>query len=379
MDTAKALKTLLKEAEIYQTQGLLSDARKKLETAVQLISDAPDLQHREELAERVQKKIGSLEKVVYRVEKRTVTPEISLTDKELIKKLFSVSEEGDTVSAAIEGAMALAKFGIFERAIQEFELLLDDPEHRLEVAKHILRCHMAIRNAHDPTIQYQKWAAPDGLFSQEELEKLKQFLNKAYGMQAAALPVLPDVSDLSEGGPGPGAAPGTKTPEKKPVVPDYDPYEDSYEDVLDMLPKKAASSPPEGASEAYSNLVDSFMPKPKQKAKAKAKLPDEDDAMDDYIDYVSSVSIPVSIGPRKGQLVEVPVNLQTNDAINLIIASAHKDVVVMMKKGAQIEKLKLNSPISSSTATGTVKAVALIDQGPRQGDYSVDLKVVSTE
>jgi tetratricopeptide (TPR) repeat protein len=377
MDTAKALKTLLKEAEIYQTQGLLSDARKKLETAVQLISDAPDLQHREELAERVQKKIGSLEKVVYRVEKRTVTPEISLTDKELIKKLFSVSGEGDTVSAAIEGAMALAKFGIFERAIQEFELLLDDPEHRLEVAKHILRCHMAIRNAHDPTVQYQKWAAPDGLFSQEELEKLKLFLNKAYGMQATALPVLPDVLALSEG--SAGAAPGAKPVENKPVVPDYDPYEDSYEDVLDMLPKDASSGTeavsPEGGA-GYSNLIDSFMPKPKKKAAA--TLPDEDSS-EDYIDYVSSVSIPVSIGPRKGQLVEVPVNLQTNDAINLIIASAHKDVVVMMKKGAQIEKLKLNSPISSSTAAGTVKAVALIDQGPRQGDYSVDLKIVSTE
>jgi tetratricopeptide (TPR) repeat protein len=379
MSTAKALKTLLKEAEIYQTQGLLSDARKKYESAMQLINDAPDLQHRDELLGRIQKKIGSLEKVVYRVEKRTVTPEISLTDKELIKKLFSVSEGGDPVSAAIEGAMALAKFGIFERAIQEFELLLDQPERRLEVAKHILRCHMAIRNAHDPTVQYQKWAAPDSHFSKEELDKLKQFLNKAYGMQAVALPVLPDVSMLAEGVAGGGAVPGAKALEKKPAVPDYDPYEDSYEDVLDMLPKAAASkteAPSQEGDAVYSNYVDSFMPK--ANTKAQARLPDED-SNDDYIDYISSVAIPVSIGPRKGQLVDVPVNLQTSDAINLIIASAHKDVVIMMKKGARIEGLKLKSPISTSTATGLVKAVALIDQGPRQGDYSVDLKIVSTE
>ena len=128
-------------------------------------------------------------KVVYRVEKRTVTPEISSTDKELIKKLFSVSEGGDPVSAAIEGAMALAKFGLFDRAIQEFELLLDHPDRRIEVAKHILRCHMAIRSAHDPMMQYQKWMANNSLPA-EELEVLKQFLAKTYGMTSAAAPTM---------------------------------------------------------------------------------------------------------------------------------------------------------------------------------------------
>jgi hypothetical protein len=56
MDAAKALKTLLKEAEIYQTQGLLSEARKKYESAILLINDTPDFQNRDELLEGVQKK-----------------------------------------------------------------------------------------------------------------------------------------------------------------------------------------------------------------------------------------------------------------------------------------------------------------------------------
>jgi len=379
MDAAKALKTLLKEAEIYQTQGLLSEARKKYESAILLINDTPDFQNRDELLEGVQKKVGSLEKVVYRVEKRTVAPEISGTDKELIKKLFSFpAEQGDPISAAIEGAMALAKFGIFDRAIQEFELLLDEPERRLEVAKHILRCHMAIRNAHDPTVQFQKWAAPDTQFTSEELDSLQVFLSKTYGMQTSAPPLLPEGASLGASSSSGGGSPGPKGSETEPPPRAYDPYEDSYEDVLDEVPKVGASNTNAPATEKampYDALVDSFMPRPR--LRERGKLPGEE-STDEYIDYVSSIGIPVSLGPRKGQVVDIPVNLQTNDAINIIIASVHKDVVVMMKKGARIENLQLKSPISTSSATGMVKAVALIDQGPRQGDYSVDMKIVGS-
>ena len=82
------------------------------------------------------------------------------------------------------------------------------------------------------------------------------------------------------------------------------------------------------------------------------------------------------MGPL-GQLIEVPVNLQTSDSINLIVSSVHKDVIAMLKKGVQIEKIKMNSPISVSTATAVFIAAAVIDQGPRQGDCSVDLKIVN--
>lgn len=369
MDVAAKLKTLLNEANIYQTQGLLVDARKKYEEAAAVLHERVELKNREELLAGIARKIDSLEKVVYRVEKRTVVPDISSADKDLIKKLFSVAASHDPEDAAMEGAMALAKFGLFDRAIQEFELLLSNPDRRIEVAKHILRCRMAIRLAHDPMVQYNKWAGTS-LFSKEQLDKIKVFLERAYGVVASAVPEM--ASPLS---PAPQPV-MPKLPAEKPApAPVYDPYEDSYEDVLGMLPKtvkKVAGDEPDAAEQAYDEFLDRLVPD----KTPKKKLPTED-FVEDYIDYVSSVSIPISAGPRAGQLIDVPVNLQTSDTVNLIVLAAHKDLIAMLRKGAKIEKIKLNSPISVSTGSGTVIAAATISQGPRQGDYSVDLKIAS--
>jgi hypothetical protein len=378
MDVASTLKALLKEANIYQTQGLLVDARKKYEAAAALLDESGEFKNRAELLAGITRKIDSLEKVVYRVEKRTVAPDLSSTDKDLIKKLFSVSATHDPEDAAMEGAMALAKFGLFDRAIQEFELLLQNPKRRVEVAKHILRCRMAIRLAHDPMVQYNKWIGT-ALFSKEELEKIKLFLERAYGVVSSAVPEVTSPPVMARPVPSSPVAPPKAPAEKPPPspAPAYDPYEDSYEDVLDMLPKAAlAKDSPGGGSigagDAYDEFLDKLVPD-----KTPKKTVVEQDFIEDYIDYVSSVSIPVSIGPRTGALIDVPVNLQTSDTMNLIIAAAHKDLIAMLQKGAKIEKLKLNSPISVSTGSGTVIAAAVIDQGPRQGDYSVDLKIVT--
>lgn len=375
MDIANTLKTLLKEANIYQSQGLLIDARKKYEAAAAILQDGLELKNKDELLAGIARKMASLEKVVYQVEKRTVTPEISTTDKELIKKLFSVSSTHDPDDAAMEGAMALAKFGLFDRAIQEFELLLYKPEWRIEVAKHILRCRMAIRLAHDPMIQYNKWVA-NPLFTKEELDKVKLFLEKAYGVVSSAVPGATISPSTEKAAPASSFSPPPKAPvDKPPPVPAYDPYEDSYEDVLAMLPKAVPSKDGSAdGSPVIENGYDEFIDKIIPDKAPKKQLPQED-VLDDYIDYISSVSFPISIGPRAGQLIEVPVNLQTSDAVNLIVAGTDKDLIAMLRKGAKLEKIKLNSPISVSTGNGVVITAALIDQGPRQGDYSVDLKI----
>jgi hypothetical protein len=377
MDVTNALKVLLKEANIYQSQGLLVDARKKYESAAAILNENGGIKNREELLAGIARKIASLEKVAHQVEKRTVAPDLSATDKDLIKKLFSVSASHDPEDAAMEGAMALAKFGLFDRAIQEFELLLYNPDRRIEVAKQILRCRMAIRLAHDPMVQYNKWVG-NALFSKNELNKIKIFLERAYGVVSSAVPgVAMPLSSGQTSLPSSSLTPQKAPVEKPSAAPVYDPYEDSYEDVLDMLPKavsakSAGADGPAGGGGAYNEFVDKLIPD----KTSKRKVP-EKDFIEDYIDYVSSVSFPVSIGPRAGQLIEVPVNLQTADTVNLIVPVVHKDLIEMLRKGAIIEKIKLNSPISVSTGTGTVIAAATIDQGPRQGDYSVDLKIAT--
>ncbi|MFH0725271.1 MAG: hypothetical protein V2B19_02765 [Pseudomonadota bacterium] len=377
MDIANTLKTLLKEANIYQTQGLLVDARKKFEAAAAVLHENDELKNREELLAGISRKIASLEKAANRVETRTVAPDLSATDKDLIKKLFSVSATHDPEDAAMEGAMALAKFGLFDRAIQEFEFLLKNPDRRIEVAKQILRCRMAIRLANDPMVQYNKWVGY-GLFSKEELETIKTFLERAYGVVSSVAPgrvIPPSPGRTAPPSPSPSPASPKAPARNLPPPPAYDPYEDSYEDVLAILPKAGprmmvgADGPAEDGG-AYDELLDKLVADTPPKKKAP-----QQDFIEDYIDYVSSVSIPVSVGPRTGQMIDVPVNLQTSDTVNLIVPVANKDLIAMLKKGARIEKIKLNSPISVSNGAGTVIAAALIDQGPRQGDYSVDLKI----
>jgi hypothetical protein len=376
MDVTKALITLLKEANIYQSQGLLTDARRKYETATALLNEHVELKNRDELLARVDRKMAALEQAVYRVEKRRVTPEISLTDKDLIKRLFSVSASHDPDDAAIEGALALAKFGLFDHAIREFELLIENSKRRLEVAKHILRCRMAIRAMHDPMAQYNKWTNST-FFSDKELQKLKVFLERteAAGSSVTSAPAQSVPQSASVLLP---KAPEPKPQAPPPPPPTYDPYEDSYEDVLSVIPQKPIGTIAAGGSAALEDedYEDSVIDK-LVIDKAPKKKSYEESPIEDYIDYLSSVSIPVSVGPRKGQMVDVRVNLQTADTVNIIVAAADKDLIALLKQGARIEKMKLNSPISNSVGNGVVVAGALINQGPRQGDYSVDLKIQS--
>jgi hypothetical protein len=95
--------------------------------------------------------------------------------------------------------------------------------------------------------------------------------------------------------------------------------------------------------------------------------------LDDYVDYISSVGIPIG----SGETATVPVNLQTGSVANLIIPADQQNVIEKMKKGARIENAELNSPISTNTGNCTVVSVARIDMGPKKGDYSVDLKIES--
>jgi hypothetical protein len=94
---------------------------------------------------------------------------------------------------------------------------------------------------------------------------------------------------------------------------------------------------------------------------------------EEYVDYISSVGIPLA----NGETATIPVNLQTGSVANLIIQADQKAVIERLKKGTRIEKVKLNSPISVDTGSCTVISVARIDMGPKKGDYSVDLKIES--
>jgi tetratricopeptide (TPR) repeat protein len=176
MDTESLIKSLLKEAELYQSQGLLDDAKQKYDNAAALIEKNPELENRQDLLDTVSEKIGALGSDIDKVEKASKSPELSAKVQDLIKNLFAFSDEKDKDETELEGAIALAKFGQFDAALAEFNELIKRDSLRVVAAKNILRCHIANASLDDAVAQYGQWLSSDIVFSSQQLESIRIFL-----------------------------------------------------------------------------------------------------------------------------------------------------------------------------------------------------------
>ena len=172
MSLKDQIKAILQEAEIYRRQGLLEESRFKYKEATDLIQANEQLRNRDALIQAIGSKVASLDSTTDALDNEEASPQLSPKAQDLIKKLFSFSEKKDRDEAALEGAIALAKFGQFDGALQEFKALIDRDTHRLVAAKNILRCHFAV-NANEAAVdQLKEWIGAD-LFSPEQLNGLK--------------------------------------------------------------------------------------------------------------------------------------------------------------------------------------------------------------
>jgi hypothetical protein len=175
MDIKKRLKALLQEAELYRSQGLISEARSKFQNAAELISGIANLKNKDTLLQAIHEKTSALDHVKNKVELGPSKPELSKKAQDLIKNLFTFSENKDAASAALEGAVALAKFGQFDRALTELSMLLSQESVRVEAAKNILRCHLAVTNPEEAVSQYHQWFSGD-IFLPSQMEAVRVYL-----------------------------------------------------------------------------------------------------------------------------------------------------------------------------------------------------------
>jgi tetratricopeptide (TPR) repeat protein len=102
-------------------------------------------------------------------------PEVSAKIQDLIKKMYSFSPDKNEDLKALDGAIALAKFGQFKRAISEFNELIKKDSLRVVASKSMLRCHMALSSMDEAVAQYEKWVS-DHRFSTIQLDNLHIFL-----------------------------------------------------------------------------------------------------------------------------------------------------------------------------------------------------------
>jgi len=175
MDVKKQLKNLLETAKLYRSQGLLFEAKGKYEDAAAFIQKTGLIKDGQNLIDIISKKINAVKKDIERIEKQPTLPEVSEKDQDVIKELFSETTGKDEDTTTLEGAITLAKFGQFDRALKELNGLLKKAPIRMNAAKNILRCHMARTSIEDAVAQFQKWQSSD-IFTNGQLITIRLFL-----------------------------------------------------------------------------------------------------------------------------------------------------------------------------------------------------------
>jgi len=175
MDIKQQIKGLIQEAELYRSQGLIQEAKGKYVAIVSLIEANARIKNRQSLIDGISKKITSLENEIDRLASAPTSVEVPEKIQDLIKRQFAFAADKDEDSAAIEGAIALAKFGQFERALKEFNLLLDKESVRVDAAKNIIRCYMTHTSIEDAVREYEKWFSSE-IFTTVQLNSVCSFL-----------------------------------------------------------------------------------------------------------------------------------------------------------------------------------------------------------
>lgn len=307
MDIKTQIKTLIQEAELYRTQGLTKESKIKYNKILSLLKSNAQIKNRESLMDTITRKIVALDNEILKLAKAPSVIEVSEKIQDLIKKQFAFAGK-DEDSAAIEGAIALAKFGQFDRALKEFNLLLDKDAVRVVAAKNIIRCCMTRTSVEDAVAEYEKWHSGDK-FSSVQLNSVRSFLG-------------------------------------------------------DILAKK-------GITQTLSPVPENGPPPDQEKA------PDEELPEEDYLD-ISAIKVTLEDGPQKGKSLEFDVNFQSGNVLSLIISSRDKSLIENLAVGLKLTNVQFFSPIAIFEGTGIIAEKTQIGTGPKRGDYSLDIKILST-
>jgi tetratricopeptide (TPR) repeat protein len=194
MSDKEHIKTLAREAEVYRSQGLLSGAKQKYQEILQIVQDHEHYSKDKRLIETVNKKIKAIEENLSEVLEAPERPEVTEDVQHLIQKLFSFSKDQQT--SRMEGAVALAKFGQYEKALNEFKKLLKEGILPLDAAKNILRCHLTLSSPDVAVYQFKRWMSR-GDFSPGDLKYLRGFLQK-YLEKRGIKTTLPEVVEAPQ-------------------------------------------------------------------------------------------------------------------------------------------------------------------------------------
>jgi tetratricopeptide (TPR) repeat protein len=174
MDFRDKIKTYFKEGEIYRTQGLLDEALDKFKSVEGLIKANRSIRDRDNLLLKISTRIDEINKKLKKDISPLKTPKVSDDVQDLMKEMFSFDDPETQGSSSLGGAIALAKFGQYDKAVEEFTRLLDNKSLRFEAAKNILHCWIEQKYVDYAVSLFQKWQKTS-FFTPDELEKIRQY------------------------------------------------------------------------------------------------------------------------------------------------------------------------------------------------------------
>jgi len=189
------LVSLVKEADLYKEQGLLVESKGKYAEALQFLRKSEVFRGEERVEKVVRKRIKLVEQELEKLKQDQRLPQLPKGQKELIKELFRFSEARET--SAIEGAVALAHFGQYEEAIEEFRTLLKKGTLPIIAAKNIIRCYMSLSLPGAAIAEFEDWVS-SGLMSSKDLEYLREFLKDSLKNKGITLRIPELNHDVSE-------------------------------------------------------------------------------------------------------------------------------------------------------------------------------------
>ena len=335
MDPKDQIIALLKEADLYQQQGLLNEAKERYKKATDIIKENKSIKNGQGLIANIVKKVVDLNQKINQINEAAFKPTVSGQKQDLIQKLFAGGGEKDNQASLLEGAIALAKFGQFDRALSEFERLLDHETVRVAAAKNIVRCYLEVEAFEDAARCFERWVN-DERFTEGQLDKVRFFLQGRFRKAGFEREL-------------------------------YQREETVSEDDIQTLEMESATN------EAADNARSAF-PIEKQSVDLEdMELPEEEEFLD-----INSVGIMIQSGPQKGRLVEFDVSFQTGNSINLIISNKENELLEALGKGTQLNDMQFFSPIAILNGSGVVTSKTQIKSGPKEGDYSLDITILTT-
>ncbi len=313
MNVAVRIKTLLQEAELYRSQGLLTEAIGKYRAAADILKKVDKVKNRDAYLAGIARKIRAIEKELDAFLNAPAAPEMTETVQDLIKEKFAFGK--DPESRPLEGAIALAKFGQYGRALAEFRSLLSKESVKAASAKNIIRCHISLESFDEGIEEFRRWE-DDSLFSPSQLENLRIFFQGLLDKRRIEKTV-----ELASSG---------------------------AEAVEEIEPAEFDLQIDQGTAGQEEELLD-----------------------------ISSIGVLMEDGPQAGERVEFDVSFQSGKEISLLIPSREKGMIEHLRVGTKLNDIEFYSPFAMFQGAGIVTSNTKIATGPKRGDFSLDIRVTS--